>query len=311
MATIDDIISNQQAVVAQAISNANSYAGRVSFWSPSQTNPSFTYRPDKPTMAPPMKFSDLLSGDTTDDLKRFLDDQVDALMAKFFPHLLDCQNSPEAWACKIIGGEDPYGDSAGIFTSVWQQARDQEAASRNTATRRLHAAFSARGFTIPPGAMLGAQLEMEQASADAVAQVNRDEMRRATEIKMGLLQFAVQQAAQIKMGVLGVLADFYRTWIDLPQKHLEEARMRAQVYSAFNLAMSAYWNVELGWEQLEVECRKLKAAIAVDVDRNRANAVQGADSRNSALASIANAMASIAAAASDAQSGLAIESSGG
>lgn len=311
MSVIDDIINNQRSVVTQAMSNANSYAGRVSFWMPNQTNPQFSHSPGKPNLAPPMKFSDLLTGDTSDDLRRFLDDQVDALMAKFFPHLLDCQNSPEAWACKIIGGEDPYGDSAGIFTSVWQQARDQEAASRNTATRRLHAAFSARGFTIPPGAMLGAQLEMEQASADAVAQVNRDEMRRATEIKMELLQFAVQQAAQIKMGVLGVLADFYRTWIDLPQKHLEEARVRAQVYATFNQSMADYWNVELGWEQLAVECKKLKAAIAVDVDRNRANAVQGADSRNSALASIANAMASIAAAASDAQSGLAISATGG
>lgn len=309
MAVIEDIINNQRSVVSAAMSNANSYAGRVSFWSPTQTNPKFNHTPGKPGLDRPMKFSDLLTGDTTEDLRRFLDGQVDALMAKFFPHLLDCENSPEAWACKIIGGEDPYGDSAGIFNSVWQQARDQEAASRSTAARRLHAAFSSRGFTIPPGAMLAAQMEIDQVSADAVAQVNRDEMRRATEIKMNLLQFAVQQAAQIKMGVLGVLADFYRTWIDLPQKHLEEARVRAQVYASFNQSMASYWNVELGWEQLAVECKRLRAATAIDVDRNRANAVQGADSRNSALASIANAMASIASAASDAQSGLAINSS--
>lgn len=306
MAVIDDIINNQRSIVSEAMSNANSYAGRVSFWSPAQTNPQFNHTPGKPGLDRPMKFSDLLTGDTTEDLRRFLDGQVDALMSKFFPHLLDCENSPEAWACKIIAGDDPYGDSAAIFRSVWQQARDQEAANRNTATRRINAAFSGRGFTIPPGAMLGAQLELEQASADAVSQVNRDEMRRATEIKMNLLQFAVQQAAQIKMGVLGVLADFYRTWIDLPNKHLEGDRVRGQVYASFNQAMSAYWNVELGWEQLAVECKRLRAATGIDTDRNRANAIQGADSRNSALGSIANAMASIASAASDAQSGLAI-----
>lgn len=151
---------------------------------------------------------------------------------------------------------------------------------------------------MPPGLLLHAQNEAEQRAGNAIAEVNREQQVREAEIKLDLLKFAEQQAIQLKLGVMQSLAQFYRMWFEAPDKDIERGRIRAQAQATLYQALSSYYNVELGFEELRLRAEQVRAGVEIDNARVRLANADG--SRNSALAQAANAFAQVAAAAGNA-----------
>lgn len=312
MATIDEIIQMQSDTIRSTLSTARETTSRISGATvPHLSKPALHYAFTKPELQKPPSFGELLPGDTTSQTVKFLNTEAQKWIDTYFPELSAClKDKPEQWLCKILGGEDPFGDSRQVFDTVWHQARDQAFRERRSLEAGVRADFSLRGFTVPPGAMIGAMLELQERASDAVATVNREEMKRVAEIKLDLLKFAEEQAIRLKLGIMQSMADFYRQWISLPQKDVELARAKAQAYSAMQSALSSYYQVELGFEELRLRAATTKTEVDISHDRNRISAAQG-DQKNSALANAVRAFGDVAAAAATSQAGMIAEVTGG
>jgi len=301
---IDQNIELLMEFAQNAMNNARSAEGRIATFIHNIPNIKLGYNVNRPKMPLPTTLGELLSPDNSSSTIQFLNNESEKWIDKYFPEINAClRTSPERWLCGIITGQKPFGLSEEVFRAVWHESRDREYRARNTAVRQLDAEFSARGFTAPPGAHVAAVVAAERAATEGIAEVNRAQTVRDSEIKLDLLKFAEEQAIRLKLGVLQAMADFYRQWIDLPNKDIEASRIRTQAYAAFQDALSSYYRVQLGFEELRLQAASLRMNGKLDENRLRVSA-STADSRNAALGDAVQAYGQIAAAASSAASTL-------
>jgi len=304
MAALDDNISQLFSFANTALANARAAEGRIATFFPNVNSGNLAYTPRTPDMAPPAKLSDLLSPDNSSATLKFLDNESEKWIDKYFPEINAClRYSPEEWLCGIITGQKPFGLSKEVFEAVWHESRDREYRARNSAVEQIRVDFSRRGFSVPPGAFFKAITDTEQVASDAIGSVNRAQTVRDAEIKLDLLKFAEEQAIRLKLGVLQSMADFYRQWVELPNRDLEASRIRTQAYGTFQAAMASYWNVQLGFEELRLQAASLRMNGKLDESRIRVAGISG-DTRNSALGQAVDAYAKTAAAAASAASTL-------
>lgn len=307
MADIDSNIEQLFDFAQSALSTAREQASRINNLTPNIQGANLDYDPTKSNMPLPQALGDLLAPDNSSSTIKFLNSEAEKWLDKFFPELQAClRTSPEEWLCGIITGQKPFGLSKEVFEAIWHDGRDREYRARNTAVRQINAEFSSRGFQLPPGAHIAAVTRAEEAASGAIADVNRQQMIRDSEIKLDLLKFAEEQAIRLKLGVMQVMADFYRQWIELPNKDLEASRIRTQAYGAFQDALSSYYRVQLGFEELRLQAASLRMNGKLDESRLRVSAATN-DNRNGAIAQAVNAFADVAASSSAAASTLTAE----
>jgi hypothetical protein len=283
-----------------ALSSARTTASRINIAIPALTDAEFSFDPKKPVMAPPPQFSDLFPGaDSSGEQIQFLNGEVDKWIDKYFPELNAClKSAPEQWVCNILSGENEYGLNRTVFEIVWHRARDRAYRASATEQSTLQAQFSERGFSVPPGALLHMQNEAEQRAGNAIAEVNREQQVRESEIKLDLLKFAADQAVRLKLGIMDALRAFYVQWAQLPDKDIERARIRAQAQASLYSALSSYYNVELGFEQVRLRAAEAKAGIGID--NNRVKTANADSGRNAALGQAVRAFADVSASAANA-----------
>lgn len=311
MSNYESTTSFLQGIAQQALTAASNNAGRIYSLPPgaSLRNPNFAVSLSKPNIGAPPLFSDLfVGGNTTDPTMLYMNQQADQWMAKYFPQAAgDFKNMPEETLLGILEGTRPFGIDQTVFEMVWHQARDRAYRAAGSEQRTLEASFSARGFTLPPGALVDANAQSRQRALDSIHDVSRDQAMKDAEIKQGMLQMALQLSTQLKLGIMSALADFYRMWITLPDKDIERGRIKAQAMSALYGALSSYYNVEISFEELRLKAAQLKAGVDLDVDKAKISQQQLFSSIAGALASSTNAFADIASSASQAGGSLTAE----
>lgn len=280
--------------------------GRVSL-----RDPKFSHSISKPTLDAPPRLTDLLElGDTADTRLEKLNADADVWMAKYFPAMSEgLQTLPEDWLCGVISGIKPFGLDATVFELVWHRARDRAYRTMATEQRQLEAAFTGRGFSIPPGALVAQMAETAERAGNAILEVNREQAIKDAEIKLELLKFAEEQALNYKRGILQALADFFRAWIALPDNDLERARIKAQAMGSLYSALSSYYNVELSFEELKLKAAQAKVETDLAVDRNEISSKDANDAggKASALGQAARAFGDIAAQAAQSAGTLSAE----
>lgn len=301
---IDANIAQLFDFAQDAMVSARSTASRINSASPAIDRNTLDYTASKPNMPLPQTLADLLAPDSSSTTIKFLEAESEKWLDKFFPEIQAClRTAPEEWLCGIITGQKPFGLSKEVFEAVWHEGRDREYRTRNSAVRQIRSEFSASGFGLPSGAQLAAVMRAEEAASDAIGQVNREQTVKDAEIKLDLLKFAESEAIKLKLGVLNAMADFYRQWIELPNKDIEASRIRTQAYAAFQSALASYYNVQLGFEELRLQAASLRLNGKLDESRMKVALATG-DNRNAAVAQATDAFAKIAAAASSAASTL-------
>lgn len=298
MADIDSNIEQLMSFAQNALSNARSAEGRIANFVPNVKGARLNHTVEKPNMAAPISMGDLLSPDNSSATIQFLNNESEKWIDKYFPEISAClRTAPEEWLCGIITGQKPFGLNKEVFEAVWHNSRDREYRARNTAVRQINAEFSARGFPLPVGAQVAAIVQAERLASEAIGEVNRAQTVKDADIKLDLLKFAEEQAIRLKLGIMQAMADFYRQWIELPNKDLEASRIRTQAYATFQGALSSYYNVQLGFEQLRLQAANLRMNGELDESRIKVQAASG-DTRNAALGQAVRAYGDIASSAS-------------
>ncbi len=258
------------------------------------------YSPTGSSRPMPQGLGDMIEDEAHPATVDFLNSQAEQWLNRYFPELQNCMRSqPEQWLCDIITGKAPLGMSQDVFDAVWQQARDREYRARNSATEQLRAEYSSRGFRLPPGAMIASINQAEEAASDAIANVNVMEAIKDAEIKLDLLKFAVEQAAQLKLGIFRALADFYRQWSSTLDKNYEASRIKVQAYQSLNSALASYYQTELGFEKLRLDAAELRMRGEIS-EKDLQARLYTSDNKNQAFGQAVRGFADIAASAASA-----------
>lgn len=306
--SIDQSSDFLQEFARDALGRAGSLSNRIGSHVPAPSQVRFQYNPSKPNIKAPPSIGDLLAGDTKADSIQFLNAETEKWLDKYFPNLNSClKYQPEEWACGILTGQKPFGLNREVFEAVWHEGRDRAYRAASTEQDQIRAEYSLRGFSMPPGAMIAAQRNAEIRASEAIAEVNRVQMMRDAEIKLDLVKFAATTAAQLKTGMMQVLANFYNQWVAVMGRDVDLARSKAQAYSALVSGLTSYYNVELGFEELRLKAAQGKtgAEEATAKMGMQEGEVRAAQYRS--LAQAAQAFADAAGSAANAQGSLQAE----
>lgn len=295
--------NNLMQIAQRALAEAQNTRGWVGAFSSVRTSDTkFNHEVKRPSLGEAPKFSDMFGEDVglSPEVIR-LNNEADAWMDKYFPALNNCLRTlPEDWLCGVIGGTKPFGMDQTVFELVWHRARDRAYRTANTSSRTLEAAFSARGFTMPPGALVAALAASESEASQAIAEVNIAQAIKDADIKLDLLKFAEEQAIRLKLGIMDAMARFYQLWHAMPDREIERARVRAQAMAAFYSAVSSYHNVEVAFEQLRLEAAKAEADVETGNDNRKLEGDKVLRAGLPAIGQIAGAFGNIASGAASA-----------
>lgn len=300
--SIDTTNSQLFALAQQAISYASGSAGRINVvGKPTLKETPFSYAVGNIKLQEPPKFSDLFGGtDNAASNISSLNGEVEQWFATYFPSITSgFRNVPEDYLIGVISGVTPFGTASTIFDMVWQQARDRAGRTVRSERATLSAAFSARGFSLPPGALVDQLAQSERRGTDAVLDVNREQALKDADIKNQILQQAVQLSTQLKLGIMNSAADMLRAYTSLYQLDSQSAQIKASAYRAFYDALGSYYQVEIGMEQLKLRAAETKAGVDGEIDQHRIQNY-AADSTGTAHAGAARAFGDIAGKAASA-----------
>lgn len=295
--------NNLMTIAERALMEAQNTRGWIgAFNSVVVPDTQFRHSVKRPSLGPAPKFSELFeNGDSTAPEIIRLNNEADAWMNKYFPAISGCLRTlPEDWLCGVISGTKPFGMDKTVFELVWHRARDRAYRSANTSTRSAEAAFSSRGFSLPPGALVATMAQFESEADRAIAEVNVAEAIKDAEIKLDLLKFAEEQAIRLKLGIMDAMARFYQMWFAMPDRDIERARIRAQAMSAFYAALSSYHNVEVAFEQLRLEAAKAGLTADLRSDDRQMDAANILRAGLPAVGQVAQAFGNIASGAASA-----------
>ncbi len=293
-----------QGVTSDALTQASYNANRI--WglenvSALTRDPVFSTSLVAPDIGEPPSTEDLFGTDTTDPTIEYMNQQADEWIAKYFPEINACfKNQPEETLCAILAGTKPFGLDKTVLDMVWNQARDRAGRTKRSEQATLAATFSARGFSMVPGAMADQMAQIEQRASDIAIDVSREQAIKDADIKVDIFKVGLQLATQLKTAIMNTLADFYRVWVSVPDKDLERARIRAQAQASLYSALSSYYNVELAFQELRLKADQTKAEVDVSVDRNTLTKQGNYMGIAPSLASATNAFANTAANAAQA-----------
>lgn len=304
--TPDSLLQSNMQTVQSGMSTAREIASRIRFADHlvDVNKHNLNYQFNKPYIKPPdISLDELLPDGIDNDTIKWLDNEAEKLIDKYFPLLKCClRTKPEEWLCKVISGEDPYGNSEQIFRAVWNQARDNAYKTAQIEKNQIYAEFSSRGFTIPVGAMVAAIAQAEENASDTISAANKEIMINEINVKLDLLKFAVEQAINLKIALLKAMADFYKMFIELPNHALELAKAKADVMNAYYRALGEYYNNELGFERLRFSAATSQLDAENTYEKLKIDAYRPDSSFNPSIARAAEAFAQIASAASNANS---------
>lgn len=322
-----------------ALQEAENTARRIrSSGIPDLTKPTIDYNGPKRATEPP-DFSEVLGGfegllgeewelpDGVDDayFVDFINTRVNEWFDKFFPVIGQrFTRVPEDILVDIISGIRPFGLSETVFELVWNRARDSEIKRYRSQEATLREEMSMRGFSMPTGAMLKAMQDIRSEASGRINEVAREEAIRHEEIKVRLLEFAIQTANNIKLGIYNALADFLRAWIQIPEAAnaraatnlayqnsvfdrdrltVDIAKAKSQAYSSLYSALNSYYQAETALQELSLRAQIANADASLAYDRNRIS-VYNSDGAAGALGQAVQGFASIAGDAANAAGSL-------
>lgn len=301
--TTSELFQNASLATSNASSALASMGTTVK---PTLLNPTLSYSVAAKNFGNAPVFSDLFDGaDNTDADIAALNDQVDEWLAKRFPAINSgFANVPEDYLVNVIAGTKPFGTDKTVFDLVWSQNRDRAYQTARSERANLEATFSSRGFSIPPGALVDQLAASERKATDATLDALRDQAIKEADIKVQILQQAVEIAAQLKQGILSLSADYFKSFYSVYTLSNETARIKAEAYQAYYQALSTFYNVEVNWESLRLQAAKSSADTGVDTDRNRIGLYSAQGQVNSAYAEAVKGFTSLAGMANNAAGSL-------
>lgn len=281
----------------------------------------FNYSISKPNRDPAPKLSELLAAMEGDGNNpdvpsvlpsegKWLDDQSTAWMKTYFPMVSTrLSGVPEAWIAGVLGGSQQYGAPSFVFDEVWARARSRAETVRRAEYRGIEGGFSARGFSMPTGAMIVALGEADQRGSDMINEVNVEQAIKNVEVRSDMVQLAATLAVQFHANVMTAMANFHRDWTALLQREdrdrdLQRLKVRSEVMATFYNAISKYYDVDVAFERLRLQAEQTRTQTGFQNDQRTLEVYGLRDRDADALGQAVRGFADISSAAANAASSL-------
>jgi hypothetical protein len=150
------------------------------------------------------------------NLNTYLTNLLTEFFATYYPLANDAMDEALAWLVDTItnGGT---GITAEVENLIWQRHRDNIMRETLQAQNTAYAEFSARGFSLPAGALVG---KLENISVEGLrksAEASRDLAIERMKIEIENVKFAVELSTKTRISAIQAASDYLKTMMLGPE----------------------------------------------------------------------------------------------
>jgi hypothetical protein len=234
------------------------------------------------------------------------DARLNAFIERFFPKIDEClQSTIDNWICDTITN-GATGIPVDVENQIWERSRARELRDAARKEDELMVQWAGRGFSMPTGALFGAQQMAQQELSEKISTHSRDVAIKQAEIQIDTIKFAVSEGIKLRLGGLQALFGYLNSWLNVSKISSDYANGILQSRSHLYQALSSYYAALIAAERLLYDWGNDARKLVVQQQKEFVDLVNGnTNARVNAAISAANSMASTARAALSAQNTLA------
>lgn len=215
---------------------------------------------------------------TADEIKAMLADGLTTFLTTYFP-LGNELALAQAWVAKALstGGT---GLNATIEDQIWQRDRARVLRDAARAADQAMSTWAARGYSLPPGALVGQVAQINQDARDKIAAASRDVAIKQAEMEVENIRFAVEKAISMRTAAIQAAGDYIKTLALGPQLGVQLATSMVDAKAKIAQTMTSFYEAQIAAQelpvkiaiaegQLNMEGSKASLAAATAMTRNR------------------------------------------
>lgn len=223
-------------------------------------------------------------------LATWLEAKFTAFKSAYFPNDQATYNAAESWIQGALA--NPNG---GIPLAVQSQVMaDDQSRVLADATRAIDAqtqAFAAKRFPLPPGALNGATLQIQQKAQDLIGESSR----KVAILSVEQMKFAVEKAIALRTNALSAALDYMKIEASSPETVSRLVGIGYDAQSKMISAAASFYQARIGAAELANKVAQFNVTSKLDADvKNQAVDMGMVDAKIKALIAEAQSIAQMA-----------------
>jgi len=266
MAIVDEIILNGLATAQQQTTLANT-AARAAITasqggiSTSIQQVAYTFTAEEPDV-PDVENANLTYDAKLAELIALLSDKLGEFFLQYYPLASDAFDAATNKLVDIItnGGT---GLNPSVESQIWTRGRDRVVVEGMRTESQAFTEFTARGFSLPPGALAGRLMEARNEQMLKTQELARDAAIHQAEVTIETLKFAIAQAIDSRMKALNAAADYIRGIMSAPDAAARVASINSGAKAQMLAATADLYRARLTRDELALRIPTLNADNSV------------------------------------------------
>ena len=204
-----------------------------------------------------------------------LEGQVDALIGKYCPRFHSGMEQMEAQLQRFLDGGTGF--KPAVENAIYERTKDKALGEYRRTRDAAWADAAARGFTLPNGALMAAQMQARQSAADNLARAASDIAIKQAEIEQQNLQFAVTTSANLRTTIFNSALSYHQNLIQINGQVLDYAKTAVSLLvETFNTEVKAFSARLDAWraEAAVFEVRLKGVLASIDLYKAEIDALQ-------------------------------------
>jgi len=306
MATAEETIN---AIIANAITIANEQTAAASdaaddliaqnagfYLTPPDSASGFTPDAVEPEI-PDVADSTITYDAKLAEIVQLLSDQLANFFSTYYPLASDAFDEATAWLVDTItnGG---VGINEEVAAELWQRDRENIIADTRRVKYGLSTGFSAKGYTLPAGAMVRKMYEADVDGAGRIGVSSTAISAKQYETEIETIKFAVGKALESRGMAMQAAGDYIRAVATAPASAVDVASINTDAQAKMMAAAATWYGARLDRDKIVLSSKLAEMGSRDDIYKHRrSNATANSQVDVQALGSAADVFARTASAA--------------
>lgn len=254
---VSDIIASQRAMAEDRISKSDTYTSDAIAQSNGMSWVNGVDIASALDIPPPPALENMSSSElmnlytgTKDDIANQLTGALDYFFTTFFP-LGDELGHAQAWLTKALttGGT---GLNPAIEDQIWQRDRARLLKEGRRASEEAMSTWAARGYALPPGALVDQVARIDQDIRDKIAESSRTRAVEAARMELENIKFAIEKVISLRVEAIRASGDYIRSVALGPQLGAQLATSIASAKTALAESLTRMYSAQISALELPV-----------------------------------------------------------
>ena len=205
-----------------------------------------------------------------DKIISLLSGQLAGFFNTYYPLSADAYDEANAWILNQItnGGT---GVNEQVAAELWQRAREKITREARSIENQITVGYAAKGYAIPPGAMLAKIENARFAGLTASGEAATTIAAKQFDAEVDMIKFAVGQALEARKMAMAAAADYIRAVASAPDSAIKTYNMKDENRARMISAAADWYRSRLSRDEIVLKSKLAELEMGYKIYDQRAD----------------------------------------